>query len=252
MIRESDLTEILIFDLETSGEFPTLDALERHDSRKAELWRTKHDKAKVKDPEKWTNAGLSYVEHSPLSPEFGRIVCATFCHIVTDTPSGKTVYKGRIKSYYDTQASRSSEVEQVLKPVSNMLTNLGRAGKHFRLCGHNIKKFDIPFLAKRMIMNGVEVPPQLQTWGKKPWELDMVDTGELWSMGAWDQYVSLDLLTCSLGLPSPKENMKGEYVGQNFWLYRKYEEIKDYCEEDCKAVAIICHTLSKSEIPLVF
>jgi hypothetical protein len=46
--------------------------------------------------------------------------------------------------------------------------------------------------------------------------------------------------------------MKGEYVGQNFWLYKKYEEIKDYCEEDNKAVARICHTLSKTEIPLVF
>lgn len=216
MIRESDLTEILIFDLETSGDFHSLDALELHDSRKADLWRTKHDKAKVKDPEKWINAGHSYVDQSPLSPEFGRIVCATFCHIVTDTSTGRTVYKGRLRSYYDTQGSRTSEVEQVLKPVSNMLTNLTKAGKHFRLCGHNIKKFDIPFLAKRMIMNGVDVPPQLQTWGKKPWELDMIDTGELWSMGAWDQYVSLDLLTCSLGIPSPKATMKGEYVGQNF------------------------------------
>ena len=103
-----------------------------------------------------------------------------------------------------------------------------------------------------MIMNGVSVPPLLQTWGKKPWELTHVDTGELWSMGAWDQYVSLDLLACSLGVPSPKENMKGEYVGRSFWEDSDYEKIRIYCEEDVKCVARICHTLSESILPIEF
>jgi len=252
MIRESDLTELLIFDLETSGDYPTYEELEMNDKRKAELWNTKYTKDKVKDPDKWIGLASSYMEHSPLSPEFGRIVCASFCHIVEDSSSGKMVYKGRVKSYYDNKATQRSEKELVLEPVATLLNNISKTGKRYRLCGHNIKKFDVPFLAKRMIMSGMQVPLLLQTWGKKPWEIDMVDTGDLWSMGAWDQYVSLDLLTCALGIQSPKESMKGEYVGQNFWIYRKYEEIKDYCEEDCKAVARICHTLSKSEIPLVF
>lgn len=252
MINESELTNILVFDLETSGDHPTLESLERENPRKAELWRTKHNKAKVKDPERWIEPEQSYIDQTPLSPEFGRIVCASFCHVVTDTSSGKMVYKGRTKSYYDNTATRYSEEGQILMPVSSMLTNLHASGKKFRLCGHNIKKFDIPFLSKRMIMHGISVPPQLQTWGKKPWELDMIDTGELWSMGAWDQYISLDLLTEVLGIPSPKGNMKGEYVGKNFWEYKKYDEIKDYCEEDVKAAMKICHKWSNSIVPIEF
>jgi hypothetical protein len=252
MLKESELTDLLIFDLETSGDYPSLDDLASDDPRKAELWRTKYAKAKIKDPDKWVGAEPSYIEHTPLSPEFGRIVCASFLHIITDTETGKMIYKGRIKSFYDNVASRSSEKELVLQPVATLLENLTKIGKKYRLCGHNIKKFDIPFLAKRMIMSGIEPPVQLQTWGKKPWEIDSIDTGELWSMGAWDQYVSLDLLTCALDIPSPKGQMKGEYVGASFWIYRKYEEIADYCEEDVKAVARICHKLTNTIIPLEF
>ncbi len=252
MIRESDLTELLIFDLETSSDFSTLDNLFQKDDRKAELWETKCKKASVKEPLKWNDPSQAYVEQTPLSPEFGRIVCASFLHIVVDNSTGKTLYLGRIKSFYDNEATVHSERDLILLPVSDMLTKIGKTSRIMRLCGHNIKKFDIPFLAKRMIMNGVEVPIMLQTWGKKPWEIDHVDTGELWAMGAWDNYASLDLLSCSLGIPSPKANMKGEYVGRNFWEFKKYEEIKDYCEEDVKCVARICHKLSGSIVPITF
>jgi hypothetical protein len=252
MVRESELPELLIFDLETSGGYPDLESLRKRDPRKAALWETKCTKAAVKDPSKWSDPQVAYQEMTPLSPEFGRIVCASFLHIVTDNTEGKMKFRGRYRSFYDTSADQTSEEELVLKPTAELLNNIYKTGKPYRLCGHNIKKFDVPFLAKRMIMNNLVVPPQLQTWGKKPWELDLVDTGELWAMGAWDQYVSLDLLASSLGIPSPKENMKGEYVGQNFWSYGKYKEIKDYCEEDVKCVARICHRLSGSIVPLIF
>jgi hypothetical protein len=130
--------------------------------------------------------------------------------------------------------------------------NLDKAGKSMRLCGHNIKKFDIPWLVKRMIINKVPVPPQLQLWGKKPWEIVHVDTGELWSMGSWDGYISLDLLSASLDIPSPKDNMSGAYVGHAFWYDKDYIKIKDYCEEDVKCVARICHKLSNSILPIEF
>jgi DNA polymerase elongation subunit (family B) len=251
MIRESELTDLLIFDLETSSGLENFQTLKQEHSRKADLWSTKCEKASLKE-ERWKDASLAYQEQTALSPEFGRIVCASFLHIVVDNSSGKTLYVGRIKSFYDNKATSTSEKDLILNPVSEMLTKIGKTGRSMKLCGHNIKKFDIPFLAKRMIMSGVEVPTMLQTWGKKPWEIEHVDTGELWAMGAWDNYASLDLLSCSLGIPSPKENMKGEYVGSSFWLYKKYEEIKDYCEEDVKCVARICHKLSKSEIPMTF
>lgn len=252
MIKESELTELLSFDLETSSEYSSFDELEKNDERKAALWITKCQKASVKDPEKWSDYKKAYIEQTSLIPEFGRIVCASFCHLVIDTTTGTTVYRGRIKSYYDNKATSTSEKTLVLDPVNDLLTKLGKTGKRYRLMGHNIKKFDIPFLAKRMIIHSIAPPDQLQTWGKKPWEIDSVDTGELWSMGDWGNYSSLDLLSCVLGVPSSKTTMKGEYVGASFWLLKKYEEIKDYCEEDVKCAARICHTLSGSSSPIEF
>jgi hypothetical protein len=252
MIKESELPELLIFDLETSSEFKTFDDLAINHPRKAELWKTKVEKARVKDPVNWNDHHQAYIDHTALSPEFGRIVCASFLHIVGENVDGKAQYRGRIKSFYDSLADETSEKELILKPVEQMLENIGKTGKNYKLCGHNIKKFDIPFLGKRLLMNNMSIPSLLQTYGKKPWELSHVDTGELWSMGVWDQYVSLDLLTCALSIPSPKESMAGKYVGKAFWEERKYNEIKLYCEEDIKAVARICHKLSESILPLEF
>lgn len=246
MITETELPGLLFFDLETSSEFPSFEALTDANPRKAQLWKTKHDKAKAKDPEKWNSYEESYKAHSPLSAEFGRIVCGSFCYLGRGESSWKIV----MKSFHDDEATVTSEVEKVLKPISILLTTLDRAGKNMRLCGHNIKKFDIPWLGKRMMMKNVPVPSQIQTWGKKPWEVNHVDTGELWSFGNWEGYVSLDLLSECFGVDSSKTKMKGEYVGAAFWELKQYEEIRMYCEEDTTCVARICHAWSKSNVPI--
>lgn len=261
MIQEEKLPSLLFFDLETSSGSRSLSTLEEENPRLADLWRQKHQKASVgKDGVKWSSMTPeeSYIAFSPLSPEFGRIVCASFCYLTTNSKVDNFEYKGKIKSFYDDQASESSERTHVLEPVAKLLSNAGKSAKESIrlvpsiLCGHNIKKFDIPWLIKRMTMSRITVPEVLHTWGKKPWEIDVLDTGELWALGAWDSYASLDLLSASLDIPSPKGEMKGEYVGSTFWLDRDYEKIKKYCEEDTKCVARICHKLSNSSLALNF
>lgn len=252
MIQETELSSLLCFDLETSSEYATWEELYERNPRKADLWKTKCLKSAVKEPEKWEDYRQAYVDQAPLSAEFGRIVCASFCYLVTASVGGKMVWQGKMKSFYDTQGTEDSEIEQVLKPISELLYNIDRAGRSMRLTGHNIKKFDIPWLIKRMVVNDVAVPVQLQVWGKKPWEITHLDTGELWALANWDGYVSLDVLSCILGIPSPKDQMKGEYVGKAFWIEKRFEEIKDYCEEDTKCVARICHRLTGSDLPVQF
>jgi len=34
------------------------------------------------------------------------------------------------------------------------------------LCGHNAKEFDIPFIARRMIINQIAIPSKLNLFGK--------------------------------------------------------------------------------------
>jgi len=252
MIQETELNSLLFFDLETSSEYSTWEDLYEKNPRKAELWKTKCSKMAVKDP-KWEDYRQAYEDQAPLSAEFGRIVCASFCYLTTSSVNnGKMVWLGKMKSFYDTVKDENSERDMVLKPLFELLYNIDRAGKSMRLCGHNIKKFDIPWLVKRLIINKVSVPVQLQVWGKKPWELTHLDTGELWSLGNWDGYISLDTLSCSLDVPSPKSSMSGEYVGRTFWIEEDYEKIKDYCEEDVKCVARICHRLTSSDLPVQF
>jgi uncharacterized protein YprB with RNaseH-like and TPR domain len=41
---------------------------------------------------------------------------------------------------------------------------------------HNAKEFDIPFIARRMIINQVPIPNKLNLFGKKPWEIPHLDT----------------------------------------------------------------------------
>lgn len=253
MVQETELSTLFFFDLETSSEYGSFAELEEANPRKAALWKTKADKSSEKDPARWgVSYDKSYLGQAPLSAEFGRIVCGSFCYLTTASVNKKMVWLGKMKSFYDTERSSTSEVEQVIKPISDLLFNIDRAGKNMRLCGHNIKKFDIPWLVKRMLMNNVPVPVQLQVWGKKPWEITHLDTGEMWSVGNWEGYVSLDVLSCALNVPSSKTELKGEYVGHTFWVEKDYEKIKKYCEEDAKCVARICYRLSGSTLPLQF
>lgn len=252
MLQETELSSLLFFDLETSSEYSSFEELSERNPRKADLWKIKSEKAAVKDPEKWGDYRKSYIEQSPLSAEFGRIVCGSFCYFSNVLVGGKMVWQGKMKSFYDKEGSETSEISSVLKPISELLYNIDRAGKSMRLCGHNIKKFDIPWLVKRMTINEVMVPAPLHVWGKKPWEVTHLDTSELWALGNWDSYISLDLLACSLGVPSPKDQMKGEYVGRYFHEFKRYIEIKNYCEEDVKCVGRICHRLTGSTVPVVF
>ena len=251
MISENELKDLIVFDLETSSEFSTLDELREVNSHRALLWELKCQKMFEKtNDDKWQDVNRMYETQTALQPEFGRIVCASFLQIVFDGPNQKFI--GIIKSFYDNQSTDMSEVDCVLSPVSEMLDKVSKTARAYKLCGHNIKKFDVPYLSKRLIMKNLPVAPILQTWGKKPWEINMFDTGEAWSMGVWDQYISLDLLTNALDLPSPKEFMKGEYVGEAFYKLKQYDEIALYCEEDIKAAARVAHKLSGTIYPIEF
>ncbi len=55
--------------------------------------------------------------------------------------------------------------------------------KKITLCAHNGKEFDFPYLARRMVVNRIGIPGFLKLSGKKPWEINHIDTLELWKFG---------------------------------------------------------------------
>ena len=107
------------------------------------------------------------------------------------------------------------------------------------LCAHNGKEFDFPFIARRMIINHIDIPFKLNLFGKKPWEVPHLDTLELWKFGDYKTYTSLKLMTNILGVPSPKDDIDGSEVRDVFYKDQDIDRIIGYCEKDTIAIAQI-------------
>ena len=105
------------------------------------------------------------------------------------------------------------------------------------LCGHNVKEFDIPFIARRMLIHGVKLPAIIDVAGKKPWEVKFIDTLDLWKFGDYKHYTSLNLLTTIFNIPSPKDDIDGSQVASVYYEEKDLDRIARYCEKDVFATA---------------
>src|SRR5690606_29810242 len=92
-------------------------------------------------------------------------------------------------------------------------------------------------MARRMIINGIELPTALNIQGKKPWEIPHLDTMELWKFGDYKHYTSLNLLAAVLDIPTPKDDIDGSQVAAVYYEDKDLERIKTYCESDVLIVA---------------
>jgi predicted PolB exonuclease-like 3'-5' exonuclease len=159
-----------------------------------------------------------FVNRAALVPEFCKIVCVSM---------GFVDPKGEVKK----QTFFNSDEKVLLTDVNNLLKRVDKLG--FILCGHNIKNFDIPVLAKRMLINGVRPSAILPSYDTKPWDIKAIDTKEIWQYGQFGAICSLELMCISLGVESSKNmEVTGNKVHDAFWVENKYQEIQEYCEKD--------------------
>ncbi|MBL7883793.1 MAG: 3'-5' exonuclease [Bacteroidia bacterium] len=136
----------------------------------------------------------------------------------------------RIKSFF------GDDEKQILKDFSALL------GKHFNrkehlLCAHNGKEFDFPFLCRRMLINELKLPKALNIAGKKPWEVQHIDTMELWKFGDYKHFTSLNLLADIFNIPTPKDDIDGADVARVYWEEKNIKRIVTYCQKDVLTVA---------------
>lgn len=220
MYTPAELAKVVFFDLETASEYATLDELAIAKPKMAELWSKRCDylRSRFEENREMTDEEL-YKAKAALSPEFARIVCATF---------GRISYSGEdpnalLKSYCST--NERDVLDGIIKVFEKFST--------LKFSGHNIKRFDIPMMCKRLLINGYTLPKGLQVQNLKPWEMPFIDTSEVWSFGAWQEgFASLELLVSSLGLETPKNDIKGEDVGRVFWEDLEIDRISEYCQRD--------------------
>ena len=101
-------------------------------------------------------------------------------------------------------------------------------------CGHNIKTFDLPMIAASMLAHWMKIPPCLSVAGKKPWEIDHVDTMELLRFGA-GKTVSLDAACLMLSIASPKNGEVRSHSVADAVKNENFQGIAEYCMRDVNA-----------------
>lgn len=231
------LSNILFIDIETVSEFAAYESLS---SEMKEFWKSKSRFWMKNEGYQEEDLPELYQQKAGIYAEFAKVVCISAGIIYSKDNKNQL----RIKSFY------GDDEKQVLENFSDLLnSNFNKPDKN-KICGHNIKEFDIPFLSRRMLINGVKLPEILNIAGKKPWEvMHLVDTMELWKFGDFKNYTSLALLATVLGIKSPKDDIDGSMVGRVYYDEHDLDRIVTYCEKDVKTVAQIY--LKMNCLPLI-
>ncbi len=216
------LNNILFLDIETVPQYPDYDALS---SEWKELW-TKKSAYLIKD--KPADTPATVYNYAGIYAEFGRIVCIS-CGIIS---LGREEKRMLLKSFY------GDDEKTVLQQFCDTLSKWG-TGNNKYLCAHNGKEFDFPYLCRRLIIHGCCVPAILDIGGKKRWEIQHLDTMELWKFGDYKSYTSLNLLAHTLGIPTPKDDIDGSMVNDIYWREHDLQRIVNYCQKDVVTVAQI-------------
>ena len=208
MLEQLDLQNILVLDIETVPQYATFEEVPVHFQK---LWDLKTFYQR-----KYQETPSEFYERAGIWAEFGKIICISVGIFKND-------HSFRVKSYY------SHDEPELLKEFNQLLNN---QPQQLMLCAHNGKEFDFPYICRRMLINGLNIPSQLNIIGKKPWESNHIDTMELWKFGDYKNYTSLNLLAAIFDIPTPKDDIDGSQVGGVYWVENDLERIKTYCQKD--------------------
>ncbi|UII33814.1 3'-5' exonuclease [Fulvivirga ulvae] len=214
-----ELKDILFLDIETVSSGETYEEL---NERMKILWSRK---ASFLKKEEGLTEDEFYFQRAGIYAEFGKIVSIGigFFHLEEE----KRVL--RLKALYD-------ENEKAL--LERFSTILGKMkSDSLKLCAHNGREFDFPYLSRRMLINGISLPTALDLSGKKPWEINHIDTMDMWKFGDWKHYTSLDLLAAIFNIESSKTDMNGSDVNRVYYKDRNLGKIADYCLQDVAVTA---------------
>lgn len=231
MLNHIDINQILFLDIET------VPGVYRFDELNADLRELWSHKTRFLQERDGLTADEIY-ERAGIYAEFGKIICISTAFVYKK--DGVSML--RVKSFY------GDNEKVLLSEFGDMLTKHFNGNDKF-LCGHNVKEFDAPYMSRRMVLHGLELPQMLNTPGKKPWEVNHLDTMELWKFGDYKHFSSLNLLTNIFGIPTPKDDISGADVARVYWEENDLERIKIYCEKDTIAVAHLMHKFKN--LPLI-
>ena len=220
----NELKNVLFVDLETVSNAESFTEL---DEDWQKLWKKQVEQSYRDATE---SPAEMYIKKASLHAEFGKIVCLGMgCF---NDANGKLGF--RVKVLKGDEKSILSQFKTYADKLS-------------KLCSHNGKKFDFPYLARRAYANGVPLAEAVNVQGKKPWETDLIDTMEMWRFGD-TVYPSLNLLCKVFGIEG-KGEFDGSMVHNTFYVKKDIDTIAKYCAHDVISVAKVYLKLIGETLP---
>ena len=196
----------IFFDLETIPAAPETEGLVREQYERRSKYASDYRRPTSYE---------EYLHGTSLDPNFGQILCIGYA--IDDEPVA--VLTGDEKS---------------------MLKDFWKLAKDANcLTGHNAVAFDVPFLWKRSILQGIE--PTLPIDSKAD-EL-VYDTMLAWDLAMPKKHTGLDLLAKLLGVPTSKTGMTGAEV-YDYYKAGKLDDIYEYCKRDVVATRSVYKKLT--------
>ena len=218
MLQNINLNKVFVIDIET---VPQQAFFEDLPQTMQDLWAHKTRLQRKED-----QTAAEFYERAGIWAEFGKVICISVAFFYTE----KNNLKLRVGSYFG-----HNEIEI----LNNFNKLLKQQSAGLMLCAHNGKEFDYPYLCRRMLINGINIPEQLQIAGKKPWEINHIDTMELWKFGDYKNYTSLNLLAEIFNIPTPKDDIDGSMVKNVYYQEKDLQRIANYCQKDVITTAQI-------------
>ena len=219
MLDHIHLENLICIDIESVPAYPEFNTVPEGFR---ELYLKKSERLKAEHE----NEEEQYFNHAGIYAEFGKIIC-----ISVGIFNMKEELHFRIKSIYN------DDEKLLLLEFSELLNQHYSRSRRFQFCGHNIREFDIPYLCRRMLIHGLTLPAILDISGKKPYEIAMLDTMQLWRFGDYKNFTSLKLLAALFDIESPKDDIEGKDVGRVYWQEKDLSRIVTYCQKDVLTVA---------------
>ncbi len=212
----ADLKHILVLDIETVGIVPEYTLLDKR--IKAE-WDRKS--VFLKNDENLSAEEL-FNTKAGIYSEFGKIICIGIGYYVKNEQGLLSL---RVKAIYgDDENAILIEFKELVEKKFDPRKTI--------LCAHNGKEFDFPYICRRMLINGIPLPFILDISAKKPWEINHIDTMDLWKFGDRKSYTSLELLAAIFNIDTSKNEMDGSMVNKSYYTENGLEQIKEYCLQD--------------------
>ncbi len=215
-MTDQELTNILFVDIETASGYPSYkqmdEQLKHHWDRKAGF---------LNNPQELTTDEL-YFDRAGIFAEFGQVLTIAVGYM---TKSSEGQWGLRVKAFADKNEGK------VLNDFKQLLETKFEAGA-LRLCAHNGREFDFPYICRRMLIQEISIPKILDIGSMKPWEIPIIDTMDLWKFGDRKNFTSLALLAVLFKIDTSKDDIDGSMVNKVFHLEDGLDRITEYCKRD--------------------